>query len=82
VTTTPGPPVTQPCGTPAACRRHYRRGEKPCDACLAANRRQHAERHGHLAEAQTLDLREIRNGLPVRLYRYRGTGPYLYEEAS
>jgi hypothetical protein len=28
-----------PCGTPSAARAHYRRGEKPCDACLQANQR-------------------------------------------
>lgn len=28
----------KPCGTPAAARRHYRRGEKPCPACLEASR--------------------------------------------
>lgn len=27
-----------PCGTPAAARRHYLRGEKPCEACLKAQR--------------------------------------------
>jgi hypothetical protein len=30
---------TPPCGTPSAARAHYRRGEKPCDACLQANQR-------------------------------------------
>jgi len=28
----------QPHGTPAAARRHYRLGEKPCGPCLAAAR--------------------------------------------
>ena len=28
----------QPCGTPAAYRRHYDRGEKPCDPCAQAKR--------------------------------------------
>lgn len=27
----------QPCGTPAAYRRHIYRGEQPCRPCLAAN---------------------------------------------
>lgn len=31
--------LTRPCGTEAAYRRHYRRGEKPCAACREANRR-------------------------------------------
>lgn len=29
----------KPCGTQAAYMRHLRNGEKPCDACTAANRR-------------------------------------------
>ena len=28
----------QPCGTPAAYRRHIRSGQKACEPCLAANR--------------------------------------------
>lgn len=28
----------RPCGTPAAARRHQRAGEKPCEACLEAQR--------------------------------------------
>lgn len=28
--------MKQPCGTPAAWRRHYLHGEPPCDACRAA----------------------------------------------
>lgn len=35
---------TEPCGTLAACRRHYRHGEKPCEACKAADRLAHRER--------------------------------------
>jgi hypothetical protein len=35
---------TEPCGTLAACRRHYRHGEKPCEACKAADRRDQRER--------------------------------------
>lgn len=34
----------EPCGTPAAYRRHIRNGEPSCGACLdAANRRKHPE---------------------------------------
>ena len=35
----PVPPArqpTEPCGTYAACQRHYRHGETPCDPCRAA----------------------------------------------
>ena len=35
----------KPCGTPAAYRRHYRRGEVPCRVCVAAERRRHATRN-------------------------------------
>lgn len=35
-TGTPGRRATEPCGTPAAYRRHKRRGEDPCDPCKAA----------------------------------------------
>ena len=31
-----GPPVSQPCGTVAAYKRHQRHGEPPCEACRAA----------------------------------------------
>ena len=30
------PPITRPCGTYAAYRRHKRKGEDPCEACAAA----------------------------------------------
>jgi len=74
-----------PCGTPAAARRHWRHGEPPCEACLAAHRRQKAEALGHDAGTHVPDRREIRNGLPeFRPYVYRGTGydQYEQEEAS
>lgn len=32
----PGRPVTAPCGTVAAYKRHQRHGEPPCEACRAA----------------------------------------------
>jgi hypothetical protein len=33
-----GPEPSADCGTAAAARRHYRRGEKVCDACRIAER--------------------------------------------
>jgi hypothetical protein len=33
----------KPCGTPAAYKRHWRRSEPPCVACVAAHRRERAE---------------------------------------
>jgi hypothetical protein len=71
-----------PCGTLSAARRHYRRGEKPCEACIAAQRRRWAERRGTAAGNQSPDYREIRNGLPFRPYVYRGTGVDQLESAS
>jgi hypothetical protein len=43
-------PVTQPCGTVAAYKRHLRHGETPCSECKAAwaewHRANYAKRHG------------------------------------
>ena len=64
----------QPCGTPAAARRHQRRGERACDACLAAAR----IRNRTTPQALSPDYREIRNGLPFRPYVYRGSGADAY----
>lgn len=67
-----GPEPVQPCGTYAAWQRHYRRGEKPCDACTDANRRRTAERFGLRAGAQSFDARPVRNGVPaIAAYSYR-----------
>jgi hypothetical protein len=33
----------QPCGTPAAYRRHHRHGEKPCRSCRQAEARRQAD---------------------------------------
>jgi len=37
-------PDVKPCGTLAACRRHYRRGEKPCESCRQAEQRRWQDR--------------------------------------
>lgn len=42
------PRSVQPCGTPAAYRRHLRNGEKPCLDCHRA----HAKRKTELADAR------------------------------
>ena len=39
----------QPCGTPAAYKRHHRAGESPCDACLEARRAVDAARAARAA---------------------------------
>jgi hypothetical protein len=64
-----------PCGTLAAYRRHYRRGDPYCHTCRRAN----AERRGadpySVAGGDAMpDLRPVRNGIPWRPYVYRGTG--------
>lgn len=45
-----GRPITEPCGTLAAYRRHKRKGEVPCAECRtaynAAHRRYYAKRLG------------------------------------
>ncbi len=69
----------QPCGTRAAYRRHLRRGERACMACLAAER----ERYPAMGRALRPETREFRNGLPpFRPYIYRGTGSDIYEETA
>lgn len=68
-----------PHGTPAGARRHYRRGEKPCFACMTAARNDAAARKGYQAgNTQVPDHRPVRNGLPFRPYVYRGTGADAY----
>jgi hypothetical protein len=62
--------LLQPCGTLAAARRHYRHGEKPCPACLAANARAKAGGSGQALTA-TPDYGGRRNGLPLVPYRYQ-----------
>lgn len=39
-----GRPATQPCGTLAAYRRHYRHGETPCESCMQARDRYKEDR--------------------------------------
>ena len=50
----------KPCGTVAAYRRHLRRREVPCDACLAACRLDQAARRtvGQLVAVVAESLRE------------------------
>jgi hypothetical protein len=67
----------KPCGTAAAGRRHLRRGEPVCPACRAAFRREKADARRRAGKPERWSLgevREIRNGLPWKPYRYRGTG--------
>jgi hypothetical protein len=42
----------RPHGTEAHARRHRRRGEKPCAACLAAEGAAHAHRRATAAQAE------------------------------
>lgn len=66
-----------PCGTPAAARRHRRRKEPLDEACRLAARADAAERKG-VTRLLGEDHREIRNGIPWRPYRYRGSGADAY----
>jgi hypothetical protein len=61
--------LLKPCGTPAAYRRHYRRGELPCPACRGADARRKPGSRG--AGAVPADDGPARNGLPIVPYAYR-----------
>lgn len=62
------PDKLAPCGTASGCRRHYRRGEKPCRACLEANRRDKGASPGQLTPNPM-----ARNGIPEPVaYTWRG----------
>lgn len=45
-----GRPITEPCGTVSAYKRHRRHGEQPCKPCreawAAKQREYYAKRHG------------------------------------
>ena len=82
---TRGPQPEQPCGTPAAAKRHARRGEPPCPACAQAGRLAQAQRRGSdpygTSTRAVPDLRPVRNGFPeFRPYVYRGLGYDIYED--
>jgi hypothetical protein len=65
--------ATMPHGTPAAARRHYRHGEKPCTACLDAGRRDKSERAGadpYAPAAQYTPREPARKQPPTIAYRY------------
>ncbi len=58
-----------PHGTPAAARRHWRHGEKPCEPCrLAENRRRTSP--GAL-RVMAEDPRPVRNNIPEVPYQWR-----------
>jgi hypothetical protein len=62
-----------PHGTPAAARRHYRHGEKPCPDCMAAGRRDRGERSGadpYAAGSQYTPREPARKQPPTIAYRY------------
>lgn len=63
--------LLKPCGTPAAYRRHQRRGELPCASCraeAARHRRPGSRGAGALPAA---DDGPARNGLPIVPYAWR-----------
>jgi hypothetical protein len=69
-----------PCGTSAGAKRHYRRGERPCEECrTAANRERLAPGALRVMEP---DRREVRNHLPlIAPYRWRARRYPLAEQA-
>lgn len=69
----------QPCGTPAALRRHYKQKTPVCDLCAVVRKQMtavdYARRTGRWAPSSGPEQRPIRNGLPVVAnYVYRGLG--------
>jgi hypothetical protein len=62
-------PITH--GTPSGARTHYRRGEKPCEACRSAANL--AGRRGRDPYESTAPEQRgaARNGLPIVAYEYR-----------
>jgi hypothetical protein len=73
----PGPPPAEPCGTAAAGRRHYRRGEH-CEVCRAAQARARAQAPATL----TPDHREKRNDMPVVPYYRHGARTYPWAQRA
>ena len=64
--------MLQPCGTPAAARRHHRRHEPLCAACKAADRLDRMQPGGLVTRAGfDPDPRPVRNGIPETAYRWR-----------
>ena len=45
-------PELRPCGTPAAARRHYRRGEALCRSCKQAERRRWQDYGGPVRQSR------------------------------
>ena len=43
----------EPCGTVAAAKRHYRNGERPCQACREARNRANRSRSWRRAKAES-----------------------------
>ena len=50
----------EPCGTPAAYRRHYRKGQKPCERCTFAHEMAVAEYRRSLNAARRELYRQLR----------------------
>ena len=70
-----------PHGTPAAARRHYRRGEKPCEPCRGAANRDRRPDSDPWAQNEPEVRGAIRNGVPVTPYEYRARS-YSWAEAN
>jgi hypothetical protein len=59
-------PDVKPCGTEAACRRHYRHGEKPCEDCRRGRSR-------YREDLSSRETREILEDLETMLAIAEGT---------
>ncbi len=62
------PRELQPCGTPAAYQRHYKRGEEPCGACREAKadyQREYRTRLKTYLESQLEELGQRGSAAPV-----------------
>lgn len=65
------PRELKPCGTPAAYRRHIKRGEEPCEPCRAANTQR---KKAGAVTGRTGRRKPIAHGTRAgyRQHRYRG----------
>ncbi len=58
-------------GTPSGARTHYRRGEKPCEACRSAANLASRGGRDPYESTEPEQRGPARNGLPILAYAYR-----------
>lgn len=64
----------QPCGTPAAYRRHLRRGEVACSACKKAHARQSLAAYRQRKQSVTPPRELVPCGTPAAYRRHLNRG--------